>query len=195
MSKLLFLFYFLLPLSSKANLDISKNGTCYSSFVTINNHSDSQNILKPVKPRTFIESLQHSKSWTLGQKQKILELLPQFNPDQLSSLFETILKFEIHHQEGLFDPSFTKTLMSITKEHIPQLDKAQLILTLYFYKEIGLKPDEAFIHLWRESALKKQREFESVERYFIKSFFVEQGIPSLKNPYDLKSGHAEHRLN
>ena len=191
-----FLFYFLFFFSAKASLEVTENpSNCYNSFYLPENSvalllKEPAETSFPISPSPLKQGL-----WSLEYKKQIQDILPEFNPNQLLSLCDEILKFKIHQEVTLFDSSFTKALMSSILEQIPKFNKNQLIEILYFYKEIGLKPDEAFVHLWRQASLEKQREFQSFERYYIRIFFVDLGIPPLNNPYDLNSGSVESQLN
>lgn len=209
MKKLLFLFYFLLLLPFKAYLDAPKNGTCHPAIAKLNN-LDPQGTLS-VEPIEFIEALQQSTNWTLEQKQTVIEFLPQLSPDQLMFLFKIISNLIIFHKKQaslapssseapistieLLDPSFSEALLSATKKNTLLFNTNQLIHILYFYKNIGIKPDKAFIDLWRQAAERKKREFESPDRFLIHSLFKDLGIPSLHSPRDLNSDHTEQPSN
>ena len=190
----IYLLYFLFLFSARASFaELQDSSNCFHSFST-NGMEMAEPSIHTSDINSLINNLR-SKTQPLDRKQDIIKLLPVFHPDQLISLFSAILNLNTHYQTQFLDLPFTQALMSSTKEQIPHLDKNQLIQILYFYKEMGLKPDETFTYLWRQASLEKQREFQSFERYYIRIFFIELGIPPLKNPHDLNSGYVEAHLN
>ena len=179
--KSLFLFYFLLPLASKATLQLPESEECYHSFANYNVTS-SQKSLQPIERATIVDFLQ-SKDLVLNQKQNVFEFFSQLNPEQLISVFNDISVLDKNQQNSLLDSILIEALISAAKKKIFQFNKQQLMEIIYLLKEMEFKPSEDFILSWRQATLKKRKEFQSFDRYFLSGLFKKLGILPLKDPY------------
>ena len=107
-----------------------------------------------------------SQDW----KKQVLENLSYFEASQVLVLFNRLAQLA-HALDLEFEKSFFKVLKPVSVKYVAGFNKEQLVDIVWIFIQLGVEPGEDFIRLWSEAAVKKRREFQSIDRYVLHDWF------------------------
>ena len=110
-------------------------------------------------------------------KNQVIEMLPHFSRLQLLDLL-TKLASQSNEMALNHERVFFKSLEKATLDFIFHYDKNQLVMILWVFIQLDIKPlQDEFIHFWRKAAVKRRQEFTHIDRLGLRNFFHQLDIP------------------